>query len=537
MTFSIKNRIGIILLAYLGTHCNMVSAQSTYFTRQYPWSRDGDTAWGTDVDDEHYYFCTGTYCYEEDVECTKVAKTDLEGNLVWYNRFVKNPQFGSNSLCHSETSIYVCIDYHYPSPIGDPYVNLIPAVLKLNKLGDSLWVKTFYPPQDSLWSVQEDAVDIKYSNSYLYLLSQRIQYSIPLNGTTYHLTKLDTNGEVIWKKDLKIHNYPITKSPYLFWFEVNDRGESLICGTIDSTSFYTIPVQIIYDKDGNEVMNRKFLSSELGTIGNKNYFNIHGTFTLNKKTVWVTDIEHPAEEDKFLVYGFDSSFIRRWKVVVSALAENIFYPYAFGWANGDMVCLYKCNERFIKEDRVDGFGLFRVDDHGNLKWKRRYYSYPYDRLRRTQFIMNHISETKDNGILVGGSYYFINAWREKEDDAVLIKLDSMGCPFPDCTESDTVNILTPVITSLENKSKNEEPFKWNYSMNQDELSINFDPDVVKPNLNLSLIDLRGNVIYEWGVQSWESKTLIKLIDYPAGLYYVRLASSKCVKSFGFVKSR
>lgn len=272
--------------------------------------------------------------------------------------------------------------------------------------------------------------------------------------------------------------------------------------------------------------------------GSGSYYYVHSAFGSRKNTIWVSNFEHPAGEQKFLVYNFDSSFVKSWKVIVQAHAERVNYPFAFGWANGDMICLYRTNEQeYIKEDRVDGFGLFRVDDHGNLKWKRRYYSYPYDRLRRTQFIMNHISETKDNGILVGGSYYFINAWREKEDDAVLIKLDSMGCPFPDCTESDTVNILTPVITSLENKRKNEEPFKWNYSMNQEELSINFYPDVVKPNLNLSLIDLRGNVIYEWGVQSWESKTLIKLIDYPAGLYYVRLASSKCMKSFGFVKSR
>lgn len=228
MAFSIKNRIGIVLLACLGTPCNMVSAQSTYFTQQYPWPRDGDAAWGTDVDDEHYYFCTGTYCYDEDVECTKVAKTDLEGNLMWYNRFVKNPQFGSSKICHSETSLYICIDYYYPSPRGDPYVILAPAVLKLNEEGDSNWVKIYYPPQDSLWSVTEDAVDINYFDESIYLLSYRIRWNLPNNRSSYHLTRLDTNGEVIWKRDLMIHNYPITKSPYLFWFEVNDRGESLI---------------------------------------------------------------------------------------------------------------------------------------------------------------------------------------------------------------------------------------------------------------------------------------------------------------------
>ncbi|MBV6474234.1 MAG: hypothetical protein JPMHGGIA_02538 [Saprospiraceae bacterium] len=535
---SLQYCLRYLILAIHLIYCGMVSAQTEHYVKQYPWARDGDAAWGTDVDEEHYYFCTGTYCYEEDVECTKVAKTDLEGKLIWYKRFVRKPQFGSSKLCHSESSIFVCIDYFYNSPRGDPYVILAPAVCKLNKEGDSNWVKIYYPPQDSLWSITEDAVDIKYYNNSLFLLSYRIQWNLPSNRASYHLTKLDTNGEIIWKRDLNTHHYPVTYAPWLFWFKVNERGESQICGTVDSLSIYKIPVQIIYDDDGNEIMNKKLLSSELGRIGTKTYFHVYGTFTINKKSMWVADIEHPAGEDKFLVYSFDSSLLLRWKIIVPAHAEIIDYPYAFGWKNGDMVCLYISYEKeYIKEDRVDGFGLFRVDDQGNIKWKRRYYSYPYDRLRRTQFIMDHISETRDNGILVGGSYYFINAWREKEDDAVLIKLDSIGCPFPDCTEADTVNILTPIITSLENHEIIENPFKWNYSLNDDELVIKFDQDVVKPNLMLSLMDLRGEVIYQWKVQSWESETFIKLFNFPAGLYYIRLASTKCVKSFGFVKSR
>lgn len=519
-----------IFTLLLGKFYYYAYGQATYFTKIVPFARDYDYAWAIKTVYDGYVFGTGSYCYNEEIGCIELGKIDLEGNSLWNKRIVKNPRVEADAITSSQTAIYVGGSVLSLRP-DSAYQNVKTLIFKLSQEGDTIWVKEYGESQDPNSNVQNVALQLQFYKDYLYLLEGIWDNSVKYS-TFLRIDKIDTNGVVVWKTKLNTHELPKTFQPISRYLQFGELGNILVCVQVDSFASQgdAVPYQGILDPDGNIIDEGRLFPIEYDV----NYFTfypISGAFTKRHSSVWISHHDYTAGHDELLLYSFDSNHHKIWRTIVEAHAEALYYPVIFGWSNGDMIGKYDTNERVLFNNGK-GSGLLRISQDGKLKWKRRYYMYPWV---NTPIELNFgwIDETMDGGIIASGGYKYINAWKEEDSDVLLVKLDSMGCPYKDCQLTDTIIVLQEKITRTLDYQVNK-LLDWKI-INNSQLQIEFTPGINKPELNIILSDLIGRKLLDKRLKSYESNIEIPINDLSPGLYIIEIYSDKLIKCFKFFK--
>ena len=127
----------------------------------------------------------------------------------------------------------------------------------------------------------------------------------------------------------------------------------------------------------------------------------------------------------------------------------------------------------------DAGWLIKTDSEGNLIWQRKYNKNQYTDL------FNSVIQTTDGGFLLAGQAINLETLNQ---DAWLLKVDSMGCTYPNCTVGIDENDNTKVVVDV-----------WPNPVSE-VLNIELQED---KNYDLTLTDLQGKVVYA------------SLLDYPS----------------------
>ncbi|MBK8485951.1 MAG: T9SS type A sorting domain-containing protein [Saprospiraceae bacterium] len=513
----------IIELHFLGL------GQSEYFTSIIKGPRDGDYAWSVKSMAEGYAYCSGTYCYNEQKGCMVFGITNLEGISVWNNKFIRDPEIQCSAVSSFNNSIYLVGNSHFYRP-DNLYHNLKPFILKLNASGDTLWKYFYGEVEDPNSPIQNIALYFKFSNEHIYML-EGVWNKDTIGFSSYiRVIKIDTNGVVLWKTRLNSTNPPKTFQPKSRYLQFDEQGNILVCVAVDTilSQAETIPYTAILNQNGQILNEGKLYPLERDPF-NYTFYPIKGAFTRNHNAVWISEYNW---NEGILIYAFDSTRKKIWRTIINSPWEAIYYPSIFGWSNGDMIGLYDTAERF-KSTKPRGSGLLRISPSGQLKWKRRYYMSPWTDKSPIELNFGAVDETKDGGIIVSGGYTFYNQWREIDQDVLLVKLDSLGCPYNDCTESDTIIILKESVTATVNLKK-KESYNWTINNDQVKLIIRFEQGIRKPELEIDLLNLNGQTILKQKLASYEYEITIPISGLNPGMYILQMKSGKIIKAFKFI---
>lgn len=517
LTFTI-----IIVFHFLGF------AQSDYFTSIIAGPRDGDYAWSVNYLNDGYAYCSGTFSYDEQIGSMAFGKIDLNGKKLWSKKWVKFPQIQCDALINSECCLYLAGNKHVLRP-DMRYQNLRPFIIKVNQNGDTIWEKDFgesIPPNSA---IQSGILAITFNEHFIYFLEANWNNDTIGKSTYLLITKIDTNGLVLWKTRLNSTNPPKTFQPISRYLQFDQQGNILVCVSVDTaySQGEAVPYTGIISPEGKILNEGKLYPLELNAIG-FTFYPINGAFSKNHTAVWISPYEW---NEGLLLYAFDSTRKKIWRTVINSPWEAIYYPSIFGWSNGDMIGLYETAERF-QNFKPRGSGLLRISQNGQVKWKRRYYMFPWTDKSPIELNFGAVDETEDGGIIVSGGYVFMNQWREIDQDVLLVKLDSMGCPYKDCTESDTIIILKETVT-ITNDVSQKNLYKWKFNGDHSQLMIQFEQGIRKPDLDLDLISLDGKTISKHKLASFENEINIPLNGLLSGMYFIQMKSGKLIKVFKF----
>jgi len=153
----------------------------------------------------------------------------------------------------------------------------------------------------------------------------------------------------------------------------------------------------------------------------------------------------------------------------------------------------------MTHDNNDAGFLIKTDSAGNLLWQRR-----YNKNNDTDLFYS-IIETSDGGFLLGGQARNVQPFNQ---DAWLLKVDSLGCPYADCTvgiDEQNKKVLVDVYPNPASDLLNVE------------LQENNDYD-------LTLTDLQGKVIYASTTLSMTST--IDVSGFADGVYLLTLQNEE-----------
>jgi hypothetical protein len=179
-------------------------------------------------------------------------------------------------------------------------------------------------------------------------------------------------------------------------------------------------------------------------------------------------------------------------------------------------------------------GILRVSPDGVLKWKSRYYMDPWKDNSNIQLRLGWMDESKDGGIIVSGGYEYLNQWNELDEDVLIVKLDSMGCPHKDCLLTDTIIVLKQNITNVKDE-KLSEAYTWNLNNDHSVISLLFDQKIKKPDLLIFLSDVNGKILTSKFIRAFEYNVEFSLSNHRDGIYFIGMNSSKLFKGFKFYK--
>lgn len=368
-------------------------------------------------------------------------------------------------------------------------------------------------------------------SGYVYLNS----ITDTLDGSRdFCLIRYDDEGEVIFTKE-----YAKEGDDICFWgIECVDGGYAL-CGQSGNSDGSPADIMLIRtDSVGNELW-RQFYGgasweggADVVEISDGGFLLLGWTrsFGLSERDFYLVRTDELGNEFWYETYG-DSNFDSG--VAIESLDDgNLLLAGYRNLSNKRQAYLYKVNqsgdviweqeygdsqstEEFrgvVELDNGDlvGVGLFdensqtgsnnqgllvRTDSEGNQKWLRT-----YDRNVQTDFFLSALP-TDDGGFLLSGQSSNFDNFTQ---DAWLLKVDSVGCPYPNCTVGIDEEEKTVLVDVWPNPAT-------------DVLSI--EKVGSSKQLDISVFDLSGKEILRFTQN--DKQESIDVSGWPSGVYVLK----------------
>jgi len=186
------------------------------------------------------------------------------------------------------------------------------------------------------------------------------------------------------------------------------------------------------------------------------------------------------------------------------------YQYPTGSGGNFLFSAMELNDRSILAVGLtnnawenDAGWLIKTDEAGNLLWQRKYNK------NSNSDLFYSVLQTNDNGFLLGGQAYntainTTNAW--------LLKVDSIGCPYANCTVGIDETEKTVVVDIWPNPAN-------------EVLNLELQEPHVKT--TIELMDISGKLVYH-SEETNLSKTQIDVSGLASGVYLLKVVLHKAV---------
>jgi hypothetical protein len=455
------------------------------------------------VEDGVYVDC-GTYCNEDFKYCPILFKINNYGDSLWhrvYNYDVEDYTIFDYSIDSNEEFLYACGRL----TIEDK----LPFIAKMDKWGDTLWLKTYYAPfwdsaveieQDNdgnlitavqggsfgefsnctviktdgegemLWSTTiEDSIDyatvgqlaILNDNSIMLAFYTGLDWSN--YGRAYHVAKLTSEGEVEWVRTYdevdRSDDWPALIAPY-------PDG-----GFVTGWAFDTIQQPFVHPDEGP-------LLRRLDSDG---------------EVIW---------EYKYLDW-------RSAGIMNMTVTEN-----------GDIVMCGLAPEALIQGDASRAW-MARVSGDGELLWKRYFQALA---IPSNTLPFNDVAETSDGGLIACSYIHDTYANPIPDPDVWLVKTDADGCITPGCQDS-ILYVSVEEIPGTGETALKEVFFKAYPNPARGPIQVEFLNAIRYEEPALRLFNLQGQQVLHQRLQRGAQSAELSTSGLPGGLYILQYSSA------------
>jgi hypothetical protein len=403
----------------------------------------------------------------------------LEGDTLWtkshvdtvYQEFCQtmiNSTDGNYIITSTPTKIYSST----PEREGDA------CLTKINEEGEIIW-KIQYGT-DTLREVSQDVL-LTYDNGFVLTGQKSV---IPGDNADVYAVRTDSMGNKLWERQYGGADFEAGSSI----IQTPDSGFLILGWT---RSF------------GNG--ERDFYLVKIDSIGNEQWYETYGTFRdeLGNSIILLSDGNYlltgsgsqssgVGSQGKIYKITSEGNLIWSKNYIYDSNSGNNLHK-TFELENGDLVSVG------MTHGSSDAGYLIKTNSLGEVIWQREY---DYDDNTDLFYTM---LPTSDGGFLLGGQ-----AKHEfpLTQDAWLLKVDSMGCTYPNCTvgiEEENKKVLVDVYPNPTNEILNIE------------LQENKD-------YHLTIADLQGKIIYQTTLT--RQKSTVNVSGFADGIYLLTLQNEE-----------
>lgn len=466
-----------------------------------------DSGWSLIAEEDGFIITTGSLCYDNSIGCTRIVKTDLKGNVLWIKTYKNTYPYefdsgGPGSLLKADDE-----GYYIQGDYDTETMNYQRSLFKINKEGDSLWVKTF-------GDENEDFANnlLKTDDGNLLLIGYNLD-DVLGDFSRIDLIKTDSEGNTILEKELDFgcqYSWPqnITKT--------NDGNYLLSHRCINDSD--PQPAVAKFDEDGNILWN-KFLDSHfpLGTSycsGTEPWVQPlnNGGFALT----YCQDTIIPNQPGFYadVLAGFNASGNLLWKslYLVNNSSNNEIY-YMRKASNGDLLLVGR--HQGISSGQYNGGWISRISEEGDSLWTRDYVLLDKD-WGGSPFLLD-ITETPDGGLAACGMAFDTTSGLPIDGNIWLLKLDENGCLIPNC--NDKIVFISKFVNTKNIENHKQVFFKANPNPVQDYINLDFFNQNFE-NGKINIFSLDGKLVKLLEIKDGVSHFEFNISDLKDGVYFL-----------------
>jgi hypothetical protein len=277
-----------------------------------------------------------------------LMKTDSAGKKVWDKTLGTNVDFFS--VQQTTDGGYVVCGSSYDPQVFDPDVVADVWLIKTDASGNKTWEKTFSGTFSGTGCSAKQTIDGGYVLCSIPWFEDRFKSGI-------WLIKTDANGDKLWDK---IFSGALTfQLPSVQ--QTKDNGY-IICGTTETSEFYSVIWLIRTDVDGNEIWDKTYVNEDEASGSSTQQtadggYIVCGSYQIHSK----------SETDIWLIKT-DADGNMLWDKTLSAGDMGISAQQTKD--GGYIVCGEKyCPMESLCLSRVS---LIKTDANGNQLWKKRF---------------------------------------------------------------------------------------------------------------------------------------------------------------------
>ncbi len=333
-------------------------------------------------------------------------------------------------------------------------------------------------------------------------------YSNPQGFSQFYLNKISSNNDIILEKYYGPPGFQVAYSVA----QLPDSGYVIAGSVRQGSEFKNDLMLVLTDKDGNQKWLKKYGGPNHDGDGN------HVQVLKNGNILMATCRHAP-----------NSTHYDSWFAIINPANGNIIFEkyYEHEWNNCfftkpielyDGTFVIGGYRGLVNADstRVIRYGsLTKIHPNGNVVWDRLLYFNPQNNNR-----ILGIASDPDGGFWGYGWTFNTN------QDGWLIKVDSLGCPFPDC---DSISVSTGEINLETGVRLRSYP---NPATTNAIIHYQFSKKVASP--MLEIFDLNGKMITQLPLngEAPQGDVWMDLSDWVPGMYVMRIVSQGRILATG-----
>lgn len=392
-------------IAFVLSLCSLhAHTQTVYFDSLYDsGTHNPEGIWkGGTVEINDGYFTLGYVLYPNDEGKLLTFQIDYEGNLVSLHELesASNVEEISGNLLQINDSIFIALSYYgnldQPGTIQGDF-----CLTQFNIGGDTIWKKVY--GKDTLQEIPQ--FFIRTTDNGYAIIGQSI---VEANNGDVYLIKTDSSGNFEWEQYYGGGAYDSGSS----LLQTEDNGFMMLGWTrsfgAGQRDFYLIKT----DSIGNQQWQRTYgggnndSGQHIIKLSDNNYL-LCGASALTSGVGRLIKIDNLGNIIWNKTYHYDQQ-----------PSSEIFW--AIELEDGSIISTGITD----KQGESNAGWLLKADSAGNMLWQRKYNkNYSID-------LFYDVIKTSDNGFLLSGFAFNLDY---NNQDAWLLKVDSIGCAYEDCT--------------------------------------------------------------------------------------------------------
>ncbi len=330
-----------------------------------------------------------------------------------------------------------------------------------------------------------------------------------MNGySQFYMVELDSSGEILEEHFYGNPGYQVAWSIA----QLPDSGYVIAGWARQSNSFFLDLMLVRTDKDGNQKWMKKYGGPRDDGGGRHVLVLKNGNILVTCSRHW--EGTNKPENYAMVVRPDNGNII--WEKRYFHEHNSSFYTNAIEQDDGHII-VGGFKQVFVNTiNRLEIYStITKLDKTGNLVYERLLYYNPYK-----QNYLTGLTQDPDGGFWGYGWTFNTN------QDGWLIKVDSLGCPFPDC---DSISVSTGELSSETDICLRAYP---NPASQNTIIHYQFSKQVASP--MLEIFDLHGKLITRLPLngEAPQGDVWMDLSDWVPGMYVMRIVSQGQILATG-----